>query len=89
MAYANDPFADYSQGLGDAGDDIFPITPSDSLDLPTAVRAIRANTAGAIVVTMRSGQQRTLNFAAGETRVGRFIRVWATSTTATGIEGYV
>ena len=33
---------------------------------------------------MRNGQKRTLAFAAGETRYGRFRRVWSTNTTATG-----
>jgi hypothetical protein len=89
MVNANDPFDIDNPHLSDPGDDIYPITPSDSVDLSTSVRALRANTAGTIKTTMRGGQARTLNFAAGETRVGRFVRVWSTGTTATGIEGHV
>jgi hypothetical protein len=81
------------QGASDPGVDIIPITPDDAADLPVLLRALRANTAGTIKVTMvgvdGAGVQRTLNFLAGETRVGQFIRVWDTGTTAGGIEGHV
>lgn len=82
----------------DPGADIIPISPSDTLDISSTaengdtvigVRALRANTAGVIVAIMASGQTRTLNFLAGETRVGFFQRVKATSTTCTGIEGHI
>ena len=84
-----DPFGGEAPGMSDPGDDIYVVTPDDSNDLPTACRALRANDAGTIKVTMRSGNTPTLNFAAGETRVGRFVRVWATDTTVTVIEGLV
>jgi hypothetical protein len=75
------------------GPDIVPITPDDDNDLALAVRALRANTGGTIKVTMfgvgATPVDRTLNFLAGETRVGQFVRVWATGTTADGIEGHV
>jgi hypothetical protein len=89
MPNANDPFDSVSAHLNDPGDDIYPVTPDDDTDLPTAARALRANTDGTIKVTMRNGQARTLNFAAGEMRVGRFRRVWETGTTATGIEAHI
>jgi hypothetical protein len=88
-----DPFSSFQTGLSAPGVDIVPITPDDDNNLATACRALRANTAGTIKVTMAGtdgeGVDRTLNFAAGETRVGRFRRVWSTGTTATGIEGHV
>lgn len=79
------------------GPDIVPVTPSDTADQSTTIgntpvvgyRAIRANTAGTIRVTMESGAIRTLNWAAAETKPGCFVRVWATGTTCSGIEGFV
>ena len=90
MANPNDPFdAVNTQSLLDAPDDIYPITPSDSTNLSPACRWLRAAGAGNIQVTMRNGQVRVLAFAAAETRYGRFVRVWWTNTTATGIDGAV
>ncbi len=91
MSNANDPFDLDNPHLSttDPSDSIYVITPSNSLLLPTAVRALRANSAGAIKVTMRDGSTPTLNFLAGETRTGRFLQVWSTGTTVTEIEGHV
>lgn len=76
------------------GIDCYVISPSDSVDLPFEVRAIRATGAGNVVVeTPRSREiggtstKRTLAFLAGETRIVRAVKVWSTSTTATGLEG--
>jgi hypothetical protein len=67
--------------------DWVPLTASAS-PLTTPVRAIRANTAGTVTVTMAfNGQSRVLNFAAGEER-----SVWAshvTAMTANGCEGAI
>lgn len=86
------------------GSDIIPITPDDDNDITSTagngdtivgVRAIRADSAGVISVKMASGQNRDLSFAAGETRVGFFLRVRETGTTVEldtqgdGIEGHV
>lgn len=68
-------------------EDSFPITPSDTVDLATPIRAIRASGAGNIVVNTRSGNQRTIAILAGETRYLKITRVLNTSTTATGLEG--
>lgn len=75
----------------DPGFDIVTITPSDVADLAVPVRALRANAAGTIKVSMPGNGvrvDRTLNFLAGETRVGVFLKVFATGTSATGIEGH-
>lgn len=71
--------------------DWVPITPHATNDLPTPVRAIRANAAGTVAVkTALSGETyRTMNFAAGETRFGYFFAVGTTGTTATGLEGAI
>lgn len=90
----------YAWSIGDRGEpgvDIVPVTKSDSADQSNTVggvavvgyRALRANTAGVIKVTMASGEARSLNFLAGETRVGFFQRVWSSVTTVTDIEGHV
>lgn len=67
--------------------DVIPITPSNTEDLTHRVYSIRATTAGNVVITTAEKQQRTLAFAAGETRHVMADRVYATGTTATGLEG--
>lgn len=86
------------------GSDIVPITPDDNNDIRTelangnvavGVRALRATSAGTMRVLMANGQTRDLDFVAGETRVGQFLRVLSTGTTVNsdssgeGIEGHV
>lgn len=66
--------------------DVFPITASAN-PLETPVRAIRANTGGTVTITTPRGTSRTLNFAAGETRMVMATHV--TAATATGLEGMV
>ncbi len=71
-------------------EDSFPITPSDTVDLATPIRGIRASGAGNIVVYTRAGgaaNPRTIAILAGETRYIKITRVLNTSTTATGLEG--
>lgn len=60
---------------------------SDTVDLPVALKAIRAKIAGDIVCITAAGNQRTIAIAAAETRKIRITRVFATGTTATGLEG--
>lgn len=62
------------------------VTPNDSTDLAVMCQAIRATAAGNIKITCPSGATPTLAFAAAETRYVRATRIWATGTTATGIE---
>ena len=69
--------------------DVIPITPSDTVDLPLPIRAIRATGAGNIAIVTPSGNVRTCAFAALETRQIRATRINSTNTTATGIEGHV
>jgi len=66
---------------------VFLITPSDSVDLTIATRAIRANAAGTVKITGADDVTTICNFLAGETRPIRAKRVWAANTTATGLEG--
>lgn len=74
---------------GDPGIDLVPITPSDSVDLPTAARMIRCRptgAAGTIRVTTAAGQVRNSAIALGETLNLSVTRVHATGTAATGLE---
>jgi len=64
--------------------DWIPITPGAS-PLATPVRCIRANGAGTVTVTTATGDSRTMNFLAGETRPVACTHV--TAATASGLEG--
>lgn len=72
----------YNSALG-----VFAVTPSDTVELTNSTRAIRANVGGTIKITTLNGSVATCNFMAGETRAIRAKLIWATGTTATGIEG--
>lgn len=50
-------------------------------------RALRATAAGNIVVDTMKGTNRTMAFAAGETRPMIVTKIYQSGTTATGIEG--
>ena len=88
----NDPNDDVNFLVSSAAEDAYPVTKSDSVDLPIAAKGLRANAAGNMVVYTRGGggaNPRTLAFAAGETRYVRVTRVLSTSTTVVGIEALV
>ena len=63
------------------------VTPSDSVDLTYIVRAIRVTVGGTVKITSGDGTAVTCAFTDGETRPLTASRIWATGTTATGIEG--
>lgn len=62
---------------------------SDTVNLTTPVRRIRANVAGAVKLRTWANNDVVTNFLAGETREIFARRIWATGTTATGLEGMV
>lgn len=64
------------------------ITPADT-PLATPVRALRVVTGGVVKVTGYDGSVWLANFLDGETRPLRVRQVWATGTTASGIEGMI
>lgn len=78
-------------GIEDLGiaEDCYPITPNDNAKLATPIRALRAANAGYVRVDTASGTDRVLAFLAGETRYISIIKVYATGTTATVLEGMV
>lgn len=62
---------------------------SNTVDLVSPVRAIRATVAGNISLVTKTGATVVCAFAAGETRDIYASRINSTSTTATGMEGLV
>lgn len=80
-------FAVYSSGLDSPASLVFVITPDDGNDLAVPTRAIRADGAGDVVLVTAGGSAVTCKFAAAETRPIRAVRILATGTTATGLEG--
>lgn len=91
-----DPFETYMPGLTSPPSDVVEITPDDDNELDTPIRALRAATAGNVVVVTYAGNERVMRFTAGETRVQRIKQVRengtdspASTTTATGLEGHV
>lgn len=82
-----DLYTDHKGGLDSPAVGVFIVTPNDTIDLTIATRFIRATGAGNINLTGVNGVTTVCAFAAGETRRIRAIRILATSTTATGIEG--
>lgn len=63
------------------------ITPSDTADLANSTRAIRVEVGGDVKVRTVLGQDVVCAFTDGETRPIKAIRIFATGTTSTGIEG--
>jgi hypothetical protein len=70
--------------------DLAPIAPSDSADLPIWARAIRCRgNAGTLRITTISGQVRDTSIDFGEVLLVGARRVHATGTTATTLEALV
>ena len=68
----------------------FPITASDSQDLPETVRAIYIGGSGTVVLVTRDGTTATfVGLAAGTVLPVSAARVRATGTTATSLVGLV
>lgn len=80
-----DDFANFGEGLNAPALNGAVITPSDSVDLTHATRAIRVSSAGDVKVTTVGGDTFVITaMTAGETLPIRVSRVWVTGTTVTG-----
>lgn len=80
-----------SRGEG-IGSDLIPVTPSDSVDLAVAGRAIRCKpngAAGTLRFNNDAGVQRNTYIAVGEVLLVGVSRIHATGTTATGLEVFI
>ncbi len=80
-----DKFRDFETPLHGPFDNAADVTPSDSADLATPSRALYCLGPGNVRVTLVGSGTVTLPMVVGVPLVGRIRRVWATSTTATGI----
>jgi len=79
---------DFTRDSTSPAEDVIAIDVSGGDHTPSQpYRALRANVAGTIRIDTLIGTGRTLNFAAGETRVVYATKVYQAGTTATGIEG--
>lgn len=69
-------------------DDAFPITPSDTADLPRMAQGLTVGGAGTLKVTTAAGNTVTLNsVAAGTVLPLRVSKVFSSGTSATNING--
>ena len=85
-----DRFAHSEASLSGPASSGFAITPSDTIDLPEATRALYIGTGGNLSLRMLSGETLTFsNVTAGSLLPLRVSRVFATATTATAIVGLV
>lgn len=77
----------YSELKAELGchDDWSVLTISDTTLYGPPLRALRANTAGVIKVDTMNNTGVLMNFAAGETRYGKFKKVYNTGTTVSGV----
>jgi hypothetical protein len=89
MANVNDPNDGVTFLVSSVAEDVQPVSPDDNNDLPTAAKGLRVVTGGTVTVKTRGNASRLLNFANGETRHIRVIRVFSTGTTAGTIEALI
>lgn len=78
-----DAFQNLSSGLESPALRHFPVSPSDTEDLPVRPRSIYCNTAGTVALRDVDGTDVTYSVTAGTILPVRCSRVLATGTTAT------
>jgi hypothetical protein len=67
----------------------YAVTASDATNDPNGpFRALSCTAAGLVKATMSGGVDVTFHMAAGVQFSGHFVRVWTTTTAATGIVGW-
>jgi hypothetical protein len=81
-----DAFKDFSPSLTAPASNATPVTPSDSVDLPTSARSLYVGGGGNVTVIDVSGNQSTfMNVQPGSIIPLRVSKVLVTGTTATSI----
>jgi hypothetical protein len=83
-----DPFANYMLSSTDPAQGGFVVTPSDTVDLPSAIRAVTINTGGVIVFDWAGVTWTTAVLPVGLHAL-RATRIRATGTTAADITGWI
>lgn len=63
----------------------YPVTPSDSADLPTRPRMVTVAVGGVVRMVGADGTAADFTFMDGQDRAASPVRILATGTTATGI----
>ena len=85
------PFAAYAVGVDGPAIGALPITPSDSADLPTTIRAVTIGAIGGTLSFVSSLDGQT--YTTGPLPMGTYPlcaqRIRATGTTATGLTGWI
>ena len=76
-----------ANSLGSSIGVVAPAAQSDTVSLVIPYKAIRVTAAGNVKIKDARGTDAVCAFAAGETRYITATRIYATLTTATGIEG--
>ncbi|MES2788139.1 MAG: hypothetical protein V4719_00860 [Planctomycetota bacterium] len=84
---ARNPWSGFSMGSAVVPLGVVAVTPSDTDELATVVRAIEATVAGNVAVVYIDGSSAVHVLAAGERKSGFIKQVKSTTTTATGIIG--
>lgn len=83
-----DPFKDFGAGLTSSAIGAFAITPSNTVDLATSIRAITLGGAGVVVYDFQGETHTT-----GELPIGTYSmradRIRVTGTTATAMTGWI
>jgi len=85
------PYVNHAATQTSVPDDVVDIVPSDTADLPVVCRGLYVGgNGGDVRVRMLSGQDVTLrNLQSGVDYPRRIVRIFATGTTATQIQGLV
>ncbi|MEL6519337.1 MAG: hypothetical protein AAFQ66_00120 [Pseudomonadota bacterium] len=82
-----DIFREFATSPTSPAERIEAITPNNDNDLAYMTRALNVSGSGSVRVTTSTGDVGTVYIAAGSMFPIRVSRVWATGTTATGIQG--
>lgn len=85
----SDPFKSFPVRRESPAVSHFPITPSDTDDLPLRPRVFRADVGGTVTARDESGVDITYTLVDGETLIFSPVRILATGTTATGLVGWL
>jgi len=84
----SNPFENRAPTLSGPSRDIEPVSPSDTVNLPSVALALFVETAGSVTFVTVKGPTRTVNVANFSILPTGVLRVMATGTTATGIHAF-
>lgn len=85
----HDPFQNRRASLAGPANDLLPITPSDTEDLPLVCTALYVENGGSLSIITQAGQSRTLSIGDQAILPVGVRRVEASGTSASGIHGFV